>query len=1013
MRLSTPIAVLVLTFCTLLDLAAQSVRVVFVSGQASIQRPEEPALRPAVKGETVIIGTRIVTGADGRLVLTPMPGIKSIITPNTTLLLEGASETRTSDTNVTQKVVLDLKEGSVVSDLQKPEGVTYDYSIRTARGLAGARGTTYTVGINAAGIQTIVVAHGAISINFSDGRKMTLSPGQLTVTKANGQTQKVEKLEQLSPEDRKVAQKGAETTIAAIATAIDAGISVAPQALNNALAAAKDLGVTISPETQKAVSGALDTSDAPPPEKQPGDAPPAGEPKPGEPKPSDPKPDDPKPPVDPKPPILPPTPPPPPPPPPIITEITAKSAFSLFLERLPATEQPEFLALPGDIQNLLVALNDIDIAVFALKPDPETGLAYTNNDLRTHLAAFNDLKKSNPGAFLMVKEMAGPGLVNISSAPDPLQWSAGAFARTLASWNALTATERAFIIDLGAGDAIMDTSPAYIQALLAQASGIGGLIRDLGWGPHLTYLVANPTPGSIFTALSNLSAAEKSVIAQFDINPKRLIDRSSAISLNADALNVISALAAATVSDAERLLMKQLGVGQRMINQFGTPPFSNATIISNTVTFYNQLTAAEQSAARALNLSDLFYENVHSAIFGSSSRTYLQRAQDLTAFYNAHPALQQSLQDSRILSYKELPIDFVNASAGSHQSILDTLALYNGLPARTRAYLDAANPGDDYNFYELANPSVSASPTNLRPLAEINMLLAGLTNAQFASLIDLDLDKAIIGGLAPSGFVELLNTTDRVADLIATITTYDNLPALHKQVLRELGIIGDHGVSIIGADAQGLDRLLTAYGALPGALRATTERLDESAVDLPSIGSSFGTTAGPAVPQSFFFTAGDIIPVTLHKVRFASAGDLHVGATRFLMIDGSFWSAAATFTVGSNHDLYLHAADLIDLTSTNFSNGIRSITMSAATINLTNINFPNGSVAALNSKLGGVTFDGSRTVGRVNFSNVSYNGTVLGSTADLSDPAKAAGNIRIGSFAAPVAPPAYTAPVAP
>ena len=238
MRLLTPFAVLGLLFCLVVDLPAQSVRVVFVSGSASIQRPEEPALRPAIKGETVIIGTRIVTGTDGRLVLTPMPGIKSIVTPNTTLLLEGASEERTSDTNVTQKVVLDLKEGSVVSDLQKPEGVTYDYSIRTARGLAGARGTTYTVGINRAGVQSIVVAHGAISINFSDGRKMTLSPGQLSVTKADGQSQKVEKLSDLSPEDQKVAQAGAETTIAAIANAIDSGISVAPEALNNALAAA-------------------------------------------------------------------------------------------------------------------------------------------------------------------------------------------------------------------------------------------------------------------------------------------------------------------------------------------------------------------------------------------------------------------------------------------------------------------------------------------------------------------------------------------------------------------------------------------------------------------------------------------------------------------------------------------------------------------------------------------------------------------------------------------------------
>ena len=49
-----------LLMCLAVDLSAQgTVRVVFVSGQTLLQRPEEPALRPAIKGETVIIGTRI------------------------------------------------------------------------------------------------------------------------------------------------------------------------------------------------------------------------------------------------------------------------------------------------------------------------------------------------------------------------------------------------------------------------------------------------------------------------------------------------------------------------------------------------------------------------------------------------------------------------------------------------------------------------------------------------------------------------------------------------------------------------------------------------------------------------------------------------------------------------------------------------------------------------------------------------------------------------------------------
>ncbi|HEY9248009.1 MAG TPA: FecR domain-containing protein, partial [Rariglobus sp.] len=259
MRLSTLFAILGLALVMTLGLPAQTVRVIFVSGQASLQRPDEASLRPAVKGETVIIGTRIVTGADGRLVLTPMPGVKSIITPNTTILLESSAETRTSDTNVTHQAVIELKEGAVVSDLQKPEGVTYDYSIRTARGLAGARGTTFTVGINAAGIQTVVVAHGVISINFTDGRQATLALGHLSITRSTGDTQSVANVGELPEADQKIAKNWTEITLTALADALENGIEVDPAALNNALDAAKSLGIIPSPEVQAAVDRALAT----------------------------------------------------------------------------------------------------------------------------------------------------------------------------------------------------------------------------------------------------------------------------------------------------------------------------------------------------------------------------------------------------------------------------------------------------------------------------------------------------------------------------------------------------------------------------------------------------------------------------------------------------------------------------------------------------------------------------------------------------------------------------------
>lgn len=257
MRLTKLIAILGFALLTALALPAQTVRVIFTSGAASIQRPDEAGPRPIVKGESVIIGSRIITGTDGRVVLTPMPGVKSIITPNTTLTLESSSETKTSDTNVTHQAILDLKEGAVVSDLQKPEGVTYDYNIRTARGLAGARGTTFTVGINAAGIQTIVVAHGTISLNFTDGRQVSVSIGRLCITPPGGETKTVGNVNELTPSEKAIAQNWAETTIGAIASAIESGVEVDAEALQNALAAAESLGIKLPPELQALVDRVL------------------------------------------------------------------------------------------------------------------------------------------------------------------------------------------------------------------------------------------------------------------------------------------------------------------------------------------------------------------------------------------------------------------------------------------------------------------------------------------------------------------------------------------------------------------------------------------------------------------------------------------------------------------------------------------------------------------------------------------------------------------------------------
>lgn len=980
MRLSTLLATLGLALVLALNLSAQSVRVIFVSGKADIQRPEEPALRPAVKGETVIIGTRIVTGPDGRVVLTPMPGVKSIITPNTTLLLESSSETRTSPTEVTHQAVLELREGAVVSDLQKPEGVTYDYSIRTARGLAGARGTTFTVGINAAGIQTIVVTSGTITINFTDGRQATLTNGRLSLTKADGDTQTVDNIGELSAEDQAAAQAWTEATVNAIAEAIDAGIELDSSSLNEALDAAKALGISLSTETQATVDRVIKTLREKADETNPLMSV-LGETKDNENT-------------------------------EVVTENTPDTTpdpdptpLQRFRARLTADQQTSFDALPSDIQGQLVTLDDLDLAGIALAPDRETGVPLTHEDLRVHLAAFIRLSDE---ALAFVKTLAGPHLVNLDYTPDPAQWSPAAFERTLASWNALSAEERTLVKNLGAGEAIMDTGKDYISALLDSLTPTQqNLIIQTGWGADLADLAGKPTGENLFNFLAEeFDSGALAAIKFFEISPDNLTNYSS--------LYIIEALA--EVSPANQKILLQLGIADVMLDSIrysssgitvlDSPTPDYAARISNALSFYASLTADEKTAVRALGLGYLLYHYAPADTLGESSTTALQKLQSLVRFYYDHPSFQQALQETGLLDSENFlnnpdAIDVPRATA--------TLNAYLNLPERTRTYL--LTQDHSYHFFDLANPDTFGEGSSpYRTLAQINTLLASLSAAEFATLLDLDLAKAVIE--TGTGDYRVTNGylgTSPGTTLKATLAYFNGLPRAQKFVLRELGIIGDANIALIGADSDGLDRLLAAYAGVSGSLRVATEQLQES----HAYYSTYGSDTGTARDRSFFFPSGFDRNYTMENVRFLSTGDLHVGATRYLRINNSMLGNSPTFVVGEDKRLFLHAADLIDLTSTGFNTGTRSITMAAHTINLSDIIFPEYSVISLNSKNGGINFvthaNNVFVPGTVNFKHVTYGSSgYLESQQDLTSQFGARGNIAIGTLKNPAGLPIYT-----
>ena len=667
-----------------------------------------------------------------------------------------------------------------------------------------------------------------------------------------------------------------------------------------------------------------------------------------------------------------------------------------FALQITASEQSAFINLPSDIQQQFVTINDVLLANYALGPtNSRTGLAFSQDELRIFSTYFLNLSS---GAQAFLRQLMGPNLEYISQTPSPNKFGKDSFERTLASWNALNPSEQSNIIALGAGESIMNASTDFIQGLLAPLNSAQlALITETGMGNNLKELVGTPNGDAMLALLNSLNTAERAVVKRLDLSPQSFYSSPQVIA-------VVDAIASRTAP--EQLLIDQLSLSHNMLYDPSGTTQNQAYFsakITNALNFFNQLSGPQQIAARALGLNDLFYN------FASTDTTAVTRAQTLTNYYlSSIPTDQQALQSTRLLADPSIPSTL-------DSSIASTLATYNALSLRSKTYLQNTISNDSAPFfYELANPPGSGA--RFRPLSNITTLLDALTSSEFDALLDLGITQAVVGNpSSPGPFTELLvgngmGTGTPQVNLQAFIGFYSSLIPLQKNLLHELNILGNNNVSVLGADTDGITRLLTAYGALPGALIVATEQLDESSA---SNSPPFGDTTTPVTARSFFFSGqSGQSGQTILNVQFQSAGDLYVGASRYLKIDNTgLTTNAPAFTVGAGHDLYLHAADLIDLTGSPnnviFSNGIRSITMAAATINLTNINFPEGSVASLNSKLGQTNFNNGYAPGKVNFINVTY-----GSSSQFTDSTTfttaTRGNIAIGTLTAPAAIPTYT-----
>lgn len=692
MSLKSCLCLIGLTLALALSLPAQTVRVLLVAGTADITPAGETVARPIAKGEAVTAGSIITTGDDGRVVLTPMPGVKSIITPNSTITLESVSEQQ-AGTTTAYSAVLDLKVGAVVSDLNKPEDVTYDYSIRTPRGLAGARGTTFTVGVNPAGIATIVVAHGTITLTFIDGRTASLTPGKVSITRPNGTTIEADKISDLSPEDQAIANNWTEITLEAINAAVESGVELTPETIQNVQDTAESLGLELSDQSQtllQQLQERLENIEDTAPQEKNKDA------------------------TD------------------IITrsDDTEDTPLDAFRAGLTAAQLATFNQLDQINQDLLVSINDSVITAAALAGDDITGVRFTNLDLRVNLTA---ISKLSPAGLAFLKAAGGN---NLQTGPGPSDWSAGSFDRSAASWNALSSADRSLLLAFGATEAVMDRSATFLGAFI---NGVRDLpsnqrtaIIETGWGYVLfeEYFQDNYYTDQAISLAVNLTPTQRSLIKFFDLSVYDVTYTESSL---ADQLDQLLAL-----SSTQRDQLRKLDLGQSLL-------YHDTATLTTLLNRVAALGADQRQAVLELGLGKYFgYMNGETLQLESGgSTTVAARLQSIiNAYLGMSSARREALRDARLFdSY----YSYLQAEEIDPANLALVIDVFLGLPARTRAVIAGSH---DYSLLDLLDTQSESSYRNLESFAA---LVAGLSDAELETLRDIEGDNILFRGLIYDG----------------------------------------------------------------------------------------------------------------------------------------------------------------------------------------------------------------------------------------------------------------------
>jgi hypothetical protein len=145
-------------------------------GTVTVTAPGATAAVPAVVGQKLPEGSTVITGEGSNVLIQSHEGITTGLGEKATVVVG----THSVNAEGVRTAVIDLKTGTTVSVLDPSKRKINNYGVRTPKGVAAARGTTYSTTVQLNGQEVVVTVNtttGNVSFSIAGRAPIEVAPG--------------------------------------------------------------------------------------------------------------------------------------------------------------------------------------------------------------------------------------------------------------------------------------------------------------------------------------------------------------------------------------------------------------------------------------------------------------------------------------------------------------------------------------------------------------------------------------------------------------------------------------------------------------------------------------------------------------------------------------------------------------------------------------------------------------------------------------------------------------------